>query len=134
MAGRLHIKNHRIIYRIIADPLYELVRLSPCLLRVDGIGVQINSRSETRRVRTAHIRVKIRVNARVRAARLDKDKGYPRGGHLTPVNTQIVLGHVNTPGNGTASSHRLHFKPRRKCQRSRQTQRGHLPDSSFKSM
>ena len=63
VTGRLHIKNDRVIYRVVANPLYKLVRLGPRLIGVCRVGIKIYACPQSGCVRTAHICIKIRVNS-----------------------------------------------------------------------
>ena len=62
MAGRLHIKNHRVAHCVVSDPLHQLVRFSPRLLRIGRIRIQVYSRPQTGRIGAAHVRIKVGVN------------------------------------------------------------------------
>ena len=82
MAFILNIKNNRIVYCIVTDPLQYKIRFILCSLRCRCIGINIYTCLKACRSCPLYIGVKVRIHATVSASSLDKCKLHATGCYL----------------------------------------------------
>lgn len=82
MAFILNIKNNRIVYCIVTDPLQYKIRFILCSFRCRCIGINIYTCLKACRSCPLYIGVKVRIHATVSASSLDKCKLHATGCYL----------------------------------------------------
>ena len=92
----LKIKNHGHAYRKGRDGSQCELGLRHGRLNCRGIRIKINSRLKPRRIGSHHVGGKIRIQAALGAAYLNKCKTVSLRCHCAPVNGALIFGNVNS--------------------------------------